>query len=150
MQPADQTFRDRERQVRRSILSVESSRTGKIRWAVYRRFAPALQGICAAASRRPPVSTDYRLAGRIDVSARSSYDAGSTNSPDERQKGYAQLDANLDLSPNSSSWTISLFGRNLTDKRYLSFALPTIPATFGEMGTYSRGRQLGVRLSGRF
>ena len=70
--------------------------------------------------------------------------------PDERQKGYAQLDANLDLSPNSSSWTISLFGRNLTDKRYLSFALPTIPATFGEMGTYSRGRQLGVRLSGRF
>lgn len=28
--------------------------------------------------------------------------------------------------------------------------LPTIPATFGEMGTYSRGRQLGVRLSGRF
>lgn len=97
-----------------------------------------------------PLGGDYRLAGRIDVSARSSYDAGSTNSPDERQKGYAQLDANLDLSPNSSSWTISLFGRNLTDKRYLSFALPTIPATFGEMGTYSRGRQLGVRLSGRF
>ncbi len=100
-------------------------------------------------SYEQPVASDYRLAGRIDLSARSSYDAGSTNSPDERQKGYAQIDANLDFGPSSANWTISVFGRNLSNKRYLSFALPTIPATFGEMGTYSRGRQLGIRLSGR-
>lgn len=97
-----------------------------------------------------PLDDNLVLSGRVDVSARSSYDAGSTNSPDERQKGYAQIDANLDLRPVSDGWTLSLFGRNLTNKRYLSFALPTIPATFGEMGTYSRGRQLGIRLSGRF
>lgn len=57
----------------------------------------------------------------IDYSYRSDFFWDQANGPELRQKGYGLLDARLKLSP-SSSYSISVWGKNLTDERYSAFA----------------------------
>lgn len=90
---------------------------------------------------------DYMLGGGASVFARTKYNADAYNDARMRQKGFAQLDAHLDLKPGSGNWTLSLFGRNLTDVQYLEYGILPPGQGTAALGTYSRGRQLGLRFS---
>jgi len=93
---------------------------------------------------------DYTMRGGVMVEARGSYNASTNNDPVDLQKGYALLDAHFDLTQNDSWWTVSLFGKNLTDTLYFALAadVPTIKGA--RLATTPRGRELGVRLSAKF
>lgn len=74
---------------------------------------------------------DLQLATTVAVSGRSKY----FNSDDEsplygRQKGYAKVDARIELSPSEHRWHIALVGTNLTNELTTSgsFRLP-VPVT---------------------
>lgn len=101
-------------------------------------------------SYETPIGGDHVLGGGFSIAARSKFNAGSQNDPIDVQKGYAQIDAHIELRPDNGWWSLTLFGKNLTDKQYFDFSSPAIPSTGGEMGSISRGRQLGVRLGANF
>jgi iron complex outermembrane receptor protein len=62
----------------------------------------------------------------------------------QRQTGYALLDASAELGP-AKRWSVTIYGRNLTNTGYItgSFGTP-LPAFGGRPGP---PRQVGVRLS---
>ena len=86
------------------------------------------------------------LAGGAALYARSSYNASTNNEPRNRQDGYAQIDAHLDLKAIDGNWVLSFFARNLTDKKVLEFGGPTPGFPGSLFGYRSRGRQLGMRV----
>ncbi len=88
---------------------------------------------------------DYVLDGGVLVIARSKYNPSTNNEPLLQQRGYAQIDAHIDLKPADGHWTASLFARNLTGYRYREYG-GVVPLTTGALFTdQSRGRQIGVR-----
>lgn len=93
-----------------------------------------------------PISAGYTLGGGVSVLARSRYNAGAYNDPRMEQAGLAQVDAHLDLRPSDGPWTLSLFTRNLTDKKFLEYAVLVPGSSTAVAGTYARGRQIGLRL----
>ncbi len=66
----------------------------------------------------------------------------------ERLPAVQLLNANLSWSPKSGNWTISLWGRNLTDKTYVATALD-VPPLFTE-GTLGSPREWGTDLKFKF
>lgn len=95
---------------------------------------------------QPVGSGEYQVAIGASVFARSKYNAGAYNDPRMEQGGFAQIDAHLDVGPSDNRWRMSLFGRNLGDKRTLEYGTLSAQRT-AVMGTYSRGRQVGLKLS---
>ena len=87
---------------------------------------------------------DYVVDGGVLVIARSKYNPSTNNEPLLEQRGYAQIDAHIDLKPAGGKWSVSLFGRNLTDYHYRETG-GTVPLSTGLFTDQSRGRQLGVR-----
>ena len=96
---------------------------------------------------RPVGSGDYQVAAGASVFARSRYNAGAYNDPRMEQGAFAQIDAHLDFGPTDNRWRMSLFGRNLGDKRPLEYAVTPPAQPTAVVGTYSRGRQIGLKLS---
>lgn len=92
-----------------------------------------------------PVSDQLALAGGVAAFARTGYNASPNAEPLNRQGGYVQIDAHLDLKSADKKWTAALFARNLTNKKVLEFgtSAPGFPGAL--TGFRSRGRQLGVR-----
>ncbi|MDB5577637.1 MAG: TonB-dependent receptor [Bradyrhizobium sp.] len=86
----------------------------------------------------------------VSVDGRSKYNAGTFNNPLQVQEAYAQVGAHLDLRPDHGWWSVSLFGRNLTNKQYTDFAAQTILVAGGRMEAISRGRQIGLRFNVKF
>lgn len=64
----------------------------------------------------------------IDYSHRSSFFWDQANGPELAQKGYGLLDARLRLSP-SARYSVSVWGKNLTDVKYAAFATSLSGAT---------------------
>ena len=84
------------------------------------------------------------------VLVRSSYNASTNNEPLLQQSAYAQLDAHIDIKPTIRSWSVSLFGSNLTNKHYLT-AGDAVPLTTGGLSAIpARGRQAGLRFGFQF
>lgn len=96
-------------------------------------------------SYRHAVGGGYTLTEGASVNGRSSYNAGTANNPRELEKGYVQFDAHLDLKPEDGAWSLSLFGRNLTNEQYADIRTTNAPNTGGQTLTLSRGRQVGLR-----
>ncbi|MEG3126127.1 TonB-dependent receptor [Sphingomonas sp. GB1N7] len=93
-----------------------------------------------------PVS-DFRLLGGWNILYRSRYNTSTNNDPLGNQKGLFTLDAHLDLKPRQGLWTLSLFGRNITNEKYKEYSVAA-PLIRGGFNTYlSRGAQVGMRLS---
>ena len=92
------------------------------------------------------LSDGYALAAGASMLARSRYNAGAYNDPRMEQAGFAQVDAHLDVKPTDGWWTLSLFTRNLTDRKPLEYAVLVPGSSTAVAGTYARGRQIGVRL----
>lgn len=92
-----------------------------------------------------PISQDYKLGGGISLTGRSGYFPSSNPEPLLYQDGYVQVAAHLDLGPTDDSWTLTLFGRNLTDKQYTEFGAATSGTPGGIAAFRSDGRQIGIR-----
>lgn len=67
-------------------------------------------------SFKTPLTDSLNLAFTSDVSYTSSFNFTDTLRPDAVQKAYAKVDASLVLSGLDDKWSVSLIGRNLTDK----------------------------------
>jgi len=113
------------------------------------QYASKWTGMFSADYTTPVFGGEYELGGGISVMARSKFNAGAYNDPQMVQPGYATIDAHLDLGRSDGAWTLSLFGRNLTDKRALNYAVLTAGNGTSTLGSYSRERQIGLRLGFR-
>jgi outer membrane receptor protein involved in Fe transport len=113
-------------------------------------FASRWNAYVAVDYERPVGRGDYIVGGGVSLFARTKFNADSFNDATIRQKGFAQLDAHLDLKAEDGKWALSLFGRNLTNVQFLEFALLAPGQNTATLGTYSRGRQIGLRLSTNF
>ena len=87
----------------------------------------------------------YVVSGGVLAAGRSSYNPSSNLEPLEQQDAYVQFDAHIDLKPDGGPWSLSLFGRNLTDVRYNEYGSVSPGTTQGLLGYLSRGRQIGIR-----
>ena len=66
--------------------------------------------------------------------------------------GYETLDANIAYEPVNPSWSIAIYGKNITDEKYFTQALSFLTdAPFGvAAGTPARGREYGVKFKYEF
>lgn len=92
-------------------------------------------------------SGDHQIGAGVSVHARSKYDSSLYNDQYMVQDGYAQLAAHIDFGATDGRWNLSLFGRNLTDKRLLEYGSVVPGSGTATTGSYSRGRQVGLKLS---
>jgi iron complex outermembrane recepter protein len=97
-----------------------------------------------------PLNGNFDMAGGLALFARSSYNASPNHEPLQDQKGYAKLDGHIDLKAAEGSWTLSLFGKNLTDKKTLDFGADAPGAGKALTGFLSTGREIGVRFGFSF
>lgn len=111
------------------------------------QYASKYTGTFSVDYEHPIANGVYTLGGGVSLLARTKFNAGSYNDPPMVQKALAQLDAHIDLKPTDGWWTLSLFGRNLTDYRYLNYAVLSAGNPTGLVGSYARGRQIGLRFS---
>lgn len=92
---------------------------------------------------------DKRLVAHLDYSWTSSQDMTLDNDPWLRQRSVGSLDGSLTLHGADDRWRVALYGRNLTNERYIGygfragdlwqFGSPSEPRTYGVV--------LGVRLN---
>ena len=71
---------------------------------------------------------DYAIDTTVAVHGRSQYFDSDDQSPlYGSQKGYAKVDARIQLAPNGEQWHIALIGKNLTNELTTgsSFQLPS-------------------------
>jgi outer membrane receptor protein involved in Fe transport len=111
------------------------------------QYASKWTGSLYAEYGTPVGSGEDQVTVGASVYARTKYDASLYNDPRMVQPGYAQLDAHIDYGASNGRWTLSLFGRNLTDKRILEYGSVVPGSGTATTGSYSRGRQVGLKLS---
>ncbi len=111
------------------------------------QYASKYTGIVSLDYQHPVAGGDYIVGGGTSVIARSRYNAGAYNDPRMEQPGFAQVDAHLDLRQSDGPFSISLFARNLTDRRVLDYAVLAPAQSTAIFGSYGRGRQIGLRLA---
>ena len=86
----------------------------------------------------------------------SSYFASDSFAPASRQNDFWRLNASARIGAEDGRWSVSLVGRNLTNKYYLLFAGDrtggtSLPLTQGEQrGVVARGREVLVQASFRY
>lgn len=87
---------------------------------------------------------------RGDVSYRSSVWYGATNQPLERQKGFALLNVRATYTDPQDRYTLSVFGVNVTDKRYYSNVQDVRGALGVAFAQVSPPAEWGVELGFKF
>lgn len=87
----------------------------------------------------------------LDYAYRSKYFPQFNNSPRAEQDGYGLLNARFELRPDDADWSVTLWGKNLTDEVYRTFgqdsAVSGIPTVVGFFGPT---RMFGVTLGFEF
>ena len=92
----------------------------------------------------------YMVGGGFLLIGRTGYNASVNNEPLQNQQGYVQVDVHLDLKPRDGRWSLSLFGRDLSDRQFLEYG-SAVPLTTGGLVDFrSRGRQLGLKAGFQF
>lgn len=91
-----------------------------------------------------PVTERYRATLTADYAFRGHFNINQ--SPRVEQGAFGQFDARAALSPDSNRWTLGIWGKNLTDKRWITTGIgagygfpflgvfnvqPALPRTFG-------------------
>lgn len=90
----------------------------------------------------------------------SSYLTDATDAPNGRQPAFTMIDAGIRLGAENDSWTVSVIGRNLTDK-YVFYASTDVPFTGSGTGTAAgvlgdryasmgRGREILLQIGFKF
>ena len=81
----------------------------------------------------------------MDVSYRSDYNPTTNEDVLMAQSGFTLIDARIDFRPASERFTISLFGKNLTDEVYTEFVGGAPFLTRVRLGDTQRRRQVGIQ-----
>jgi iron complex outermembrane receptor protein len=97
-----------------------------------------------------PLSSSLDMVGGLALFARSKYNASPNHEPMQEQKAYAKLDGHLDLKTAEGNWTLSLFGKNLTDEKTLDFGADAPGTGKALTGFLSTGREIGIRFGFNF
>ena len=129
----------------------------------YTSLNPNVQGITLS-SKLPKtpkwtasVGADYtwllpsgELTLRSDFSFRSTVQEVANNDPLLVQSGFGVLSANLRYRPTGANWSVSAYGANLTDTRYMTNGLTALSSLGIAGATYGRPREYGARLDFKF
>lgn len=92
-----------------------------------------------------PVSDFGSVNFGANYSYRSAFFVDTGNSALLRQKGYGLLDARIILQPASENWQLQIWGKNLTDKEYITWAQDLIPLGLTHATSFfGRPREYGV------
>ena len=86
---------------------------------------------------------------RADWSYRSEVYNDAYNTPLLKQDSYDQVDASIRWMNTDADWTVTLYGRNLSDEEYL------VTGVYGTAfqvleGVYNRGRQWQLEIRKHF
>ncbi|WP_339348401.1 TonB-dependent receptor [uncultured Sphingomonas sp.] len=84
--------------------------------------APKFAGRAGFTFETPVSGSGWSVRATSDVSYTSKYNFSDALRPDAVQKGYAKLDAALALNGPDERWTLSVIGRNLTNKLVVTAA----------------------------
>lgn len=106
------------------------------------------------------VGGSLKLGLNGNVTHSSSYLTDATDAPNGRQPAFSMIDAGIRLGAEDDSWTVSVIGRNLTDK-YVFYASTDVPFTGGGTGTpagalgdryasMGRGREILLQVGFKF
>lgn len=134
--------------------------SGSIINAEYKDYIDPLRGIdysgnqmqrtpqyqyAVGADVRQPVGNNLELIGNINYAYQDQMYWG----PNELnfEPGYGLLNARIGVGAEDGRWTLSLWGRNLTDELY---RVSIIPFVGDEVSVFGAPRTYGVRLTGRF
>jgi iron complex outermembrane recepter protein len=88
---------------------------------------------------------ELSLVARADWTKQSKFFHEPDNRPSEIQDAYDLLDVSLDLTHASKSWTLSFWGKNVTDTLY-TLSQVSVPAIGQNYVTYGAPRTYGVSL----
>ncbi|MDM7955107.1 TonB-dependent receptor [Blastomonas sp.] len=98
-----------------------------------------------AADHVLPVGEDLAIKSHVDYVYQDSFFYGPDNTNVE--PGYGLLNARIGIGAEDGSWTVSLWGKNLTNRLY---RVSVIPFLGDEASLYGTPRTYGVRLASRF
>ena len=90
-----------------------------------------------------------RITARTDYAYRSKVQNTADNVEILAQKGFGLLQAQLTLAPRRGAWTVTIFGSNLTDVRYITNGLSALDSIGLATVAYGRPREWGIRLDYR-
>lgn len=97
-----------------------------------------------------PVGNAGQVVGRLDWVYKTEIHHDALNSPFGLQPSYSLLNARLTYENSGGNWSLSLFGTNLTDERYIMGATDLSDALgFAEV-QYARPREWGLSLQYNF
>ncbi|HUD28453.1 MAG TPA: TonB-dependent receptor [Novosphingobium sp.] len=107
-----------------------------------------------------PIADTLKFGISGNFTRSSSYLTDASNAPNSRQPAYTLYDASVRFGAEDDKWTVSLIGRNLSDK-YIFFASPDVPFTGSGTGTdtgvladrfatVSRGREVLLQVAYKF
>ncbi|WP_439477405.1 TonB-dependent receptor [Brevundimonas sp.] len=91
-----------------------------------------------------------RLTARADYAYRARVQNTPDNAPLTAQAGFGLINAGLTFEPPRQGWSITLFGTNLTDVRYITNALDGRASIGLADVAFGRPREWGVRLDYAF
>ena len=89
------------------------------------------------------------LIGRLDYAYKTKVYHDVANTPLITQDGYGLLNARLTFESTGDNWSISVFGTNLTDKRYIVAGGDSLAIGFADV-QYARPREWGASLKYNF
>ena len=112
-------------------------------------FVPELEA--ALALEHDQALAGWTLQHGLRLSYTGRHSTASDLEPQTRESAYTLLDYRLELVPDTARWSVTLFGRNLTDERYNVFT-SVIPLAPGGAFAHvlARGRELGLEWRLRF
>jgi iron complex outermembrane receptor protein len=97
-----------------------------------------------------PLGTDWSFVLGGDVTYRDSYFNDPNNTPLLEQDAYSLLGAHVRLQSENGRWEATVFGKNLTDERYMTNGLQSYGSFGTADGTFAPPREYGVTLRARF
>jgi iron complex outermembrane recepter protein len=96
-----------------------------------------------------PLSAALTAAAQVDAHHAGAAFKEATNDPVIKTEAYWALNGRLSLFPTQRDWDVSLWGRNLTDERYVVQGLHVGAFFFGNRN-YNAPRTYGAEISVRF
>lgn len=105
------------------------------------------------------ISAEWRpaLSGDIDLDIRTEYVYSSNiyftpfNDPDLQTGNVGLFNASIGATSRNGNWSVSVFGRNLTNKRYLAHGIDALAANFDlKTAQLAAPRQYGILATWRF
>jgi iron complex outermembrane receptor protein len=98
-----------------------------------------------AADLTRPLGADLEFTAHADYTYQDRFFYGPDNT--NREPGYGLLDARLGIGKVGGSWSVSLWGKNLTNKLYRTSVIPFLG---DESSLYGAPRTYGIRLSSKY